>query len=352
MIISKNTFSGLLLVLFALIACEPAQNSSTGRPAAPAQNVEILVVTPQTVSQQQTLTGTLEASTIVRLYNEVSGIITDLPFYEGDTVSKGIPIIKLDDGLIKAEMEKSVAQKKQAALDLQRLKKLIPKKLASEEDLTRARTELEIATAEEKLQRTRLSKTEIHAPFDGIITERHYEPGDVAPQHSHILTLIDPASLHIKMQISENWLAMVDLESEIEISIDALGKSAHKGKVTRIHPSIDPKTRKGIVEVDFISLPMNAKSGQLARIQMRSTPSERLLLPSYVVRHDAMGAYVFTVNDESKAVKTYIAKGLEFADQMEITEGLTLNQKVITKGFTALRDGSSIKIVIPGNNTP
>lgn len=351
MIISKNYSRGLLLLLFTLSACESSDPSAKAKPSSPAHQVEIMTAAVNPVSLQQTITGTLEASTIVHLHNEVSGRITDLPYYEGDSVKQGTAIINLDDKLIQAEMEKAVAQKQQAALDLKRLKKLITKKLASEEDLTRARTELEITTAEVKLQRTRLSQTVMRAPFNGIITERNYEPGDVVPQHSHILTLIDPSSLHIKMQLSESWLPLIEQKDAVEITIDALGANVHEGRISRIHPTIDPNTRKGIVEVKFVTLPAEARSGQLARITIRSTPMDRLLIPSFVVRHDSTGAYIFIVSDDNKAIKTYVKKGLSFGDNIEIVEGLLVNQNVIIKGFTALRDGLSVEIVTPDKDS-
>lgn len=352
MIISKNYRHGLLLLLFTVSACESSDNSSSNKRPQHAHQVEVVAATIKPVSHQQAITGTLEAATIVHLHNEVSARITALPYYEGDAVSKGTTVINLDDDLIEAEMAKAIAQKKQATLDLERLKKLISKKLASEEDLTRAATELEIATAEVKLQKTLLSKTAVLAPFNGIITERNYEPGDVAPLHSHILTLIDPDSLRINMQLSESWLALIDQGSSVEITIDALGNTVHKGRITRIHPTIDPNTRKGIVEVALTPLPAGAKSGQLTRIKIQSAAIDRLLLPSHAIRHDSMGAYVFVANADNKAVKTYISKGMQFADQMEIADGLLVNQNVIIKGFTALRDGLNVVIITPDNTTP
>jgi len=171
MIISKKLIAILPLALLALTSCDTSDTTSKPARSVAVQRVEVIKTSLQPVSHQKTITGTLEAATIVHLHNEVSGRITALPFHEGDYVSQGTAVIKINDDLIEAELQKAVAYKKQASLDLTRLNKLIPKKLASEEDLTRAATELEIATAEEKLQRTRLSQTVVLAPFNGIVTE-------------------------------------------------------------------------------------------------------------------------------------------------------------------------------------
>lgn len=352
MIISKNYNPSLLFLLCTLSACGPSDDPSDGKPAAPAHQVEIVVATIKPVSHQQTVSGTLEAITSVRLYNEESGRITRLPYYEGDHVNKGDVLITLDGTLIQAELDKAIAEHRQAKADLKRIKKLVEKKLASDEMRAHAQTTLNVASAEEKLQRTRFLRTKIKAPFSGVITERNNEPGDVVAQHSHILSLIDPASLHIKMQLSESWLSLIDQDGPVEISIGALGNTAHKGNITRIHPTIDPNTRKGIVEVELKPLPAGAKAGQLARIKIKSTPMERLLVPSYAVRHDSRSAYVFVVNEDNKAIKTYVMKGLQFGNEMEITQGLLANQNIIIKGFTALRDGKPVKIVAQNIESP
>jgi RND family efflux transporter MFP subunit len=351
MIISKNHSSSLLLFL-ALAACDSADNASQGRPAAPAPQVEVISASIKAVSHQQTISGTLEAITSVRLYNEESARITKLPYHEGDSVNKDDVVITLDGSLIRAELDKAEAEHKQAKTDLKRLEKLVGKKLASDEVLAHSQTTLNVAKAEEELQRIRFMRTTIKAPFTGVITERYNEAGDTVPQHSHILSMIDPTSLRVKLQLAGNWLPLVHQDSVVQISIDALGNTAHQGNIYRIYPTIDPNTRKGIIEISLQPLPTGARAGQLARVKINSTPTNRLLVPAYAVRHDSMGAYLFVINEDNKAIKTYITKGLQFANELEITDGLLVNQKVVIKGFAALRDGKTVEIVTPDIESP
>lgn len=352
MIISKYYSLSLLFLLWSLSACESSDSSSHTRPTAPIHQVEVMAATIKPVSHQQTVSGTLEALTSVRLYNEESGRITRLHHREGDNVNKGDVVITLDGDLIQAELDKAIAEHKQAKADLKRIKKLVDKKLASDEVRAHAQTTLNVASAEEKLQRTRFLRTIIKAPFSGVVTQRNNEPGDVVAQHSHILSLIDPASLYIKIQLSESWLSLIDQDELVSITIDALVNTVHKGNITRIHPTIDPNTRKGVVEIEFKPLPTGAKAGQLARVKIKSTPMERLLVPSYAVHHDSSGAYVFVVNEDNKAIKTYVIKGLQFGNEIEVTEGLLADQNIIIKGFAALRDGKPVEIVTPDKDTP
>ncbi len=98
-----------------------------------------------------------------------------------------------------------------------------------------------------------------------MITERLFEPGDVVPLHSHIMTLIDPNSLQVKIRLSEIRIPLKQQGDKVEISIDALGDARYHGRISRIYPTIEPKTRKGTVEVVLLPVPAGARAGQLAR---------------------------------------------------------------------------------------
>lgn len=332
-----------------LFACDREPEQKTPQRQRQLHVVEVTQALIRPVQSHLTATGTIEAATIVRLYNEVSSRITYLPNHEGDAVAEHSVIVGLDDELIQAGLDKAVAQKQQAKLDFERLQKLKPKQLASDEEIARAHTALDIAIADEKLQRTQLSKTIIKAPFGGVITERHFEPGDVVPLHSHIMTLIDPDSLQVRIRLSENWIPQIRQGDEVEVSIDALGDSKHPGRIGRIYPTIDPDTRKGTVEVEFQPVPPGARAGQLARVELETRPRQRLVIPASALHHDATGAYVYAVRDEEKdrtvTAKTYVQKGMQYDNLIAITSGLSVNDRIVVKGFIGLRDGKQVKIL-------
>jgi RND family efflux transporter MFP subunit len=348
--------AALLLVASILVACDNAPPQGTSKKQQHTQVVEVNAARIAQVHSRLNATGTIEAATIVRLYNEVSSRITRLPNHEGDAVTAHSVVISLDDDLIQAELDKVVAQQQQAKLDYDRLRQLKPKQLASDEEVARAHTALDVANAEEKMQRTLLSQTVIRAPFDGVITERLFEPGDVVPLHSHIMTLIDPNSLQVKIQLSENWIPLIQRGDKVEISIDALGDVRNPGRISRIYPTIDPDTRKGTVEVEFLPVPSGARAGQLARIDMETQPRQRLVAPAAALHHDATGAYVYVVRNDEKgettAVKTYVQKGMQYDNLIAITGGLREDDRIVVKGFIGLRDGKQVKVLEPPDAEP
>lgn len=290
---------------------------------------------------QTTLPGTLEAARTVRIFNQEQGLLKSLPKYEGDPVKQDELLASLDDALIKSDLNKTTATLKQTELDLKRLKNLVPRKLASEDQIAKARTAVNIAQAEVDSNQTRLDHTQITAPFDGIISERLVEPGDVIPLHSHILTLIDTSSLKVRVFVSELLLPLINENDSVSIKIDALGEQLFNGHVSRIYPTIDADTRRGVVEIYISPAPDGALPGQLCRITLSTERKPRLMIPFDAVRHDNQGTYVYRITD-NKARRVNIRTGIQHEEDIEVLEGLTENDHVVTKGFFGLEHDKDV----------
>ena len=197
-------FPILLLLWLPLFGCDGGGDGPKEKKKRTPQAhlVEAVTVRAEPLAYRAERTGTLRARREVRVFNQEEGRIAELPLFEGDRVVAGAVMARLDETLLRAQLDKAEAQRRQAELDLKRLQGLAAKRLASEDELARARTALEVARAEEALLRTRLGYAVIHAPFTGVVTERLAEPGDVAPRHTHLLTLMDPGSLILEARIS------------------------------------------------------------------------------------------------------------------------------------------------------
>lgn len=330
------------LVLF-IVGCD-ADDKGARKKGGREKPVEVVTVERTPLTTTRDVTGTLEATRTVHIYNEEPGRIKQLPFHPGDAVKAGDLLAELDDSLTKAELDKAIASYKQASIDYKRLKKLKPRKLASEDEIARAETAVEQARAERVLQETRLAYTRIQAPFEGLISERLKEPGDVVALHDHILTIYDPNTLIAKVHVSEIILHNIELNSEVALRIDALGDKQFKGVVTRKYPIINPSTRQGTIEVTLSPAPEGAYPGQLTRVTIAGQTIPLKSLPLSVIRHDTRGEYVFLVNNKNKAVYTNIRTGIQIGDRIEIIEGLKTGDKVISKGFLNLRNNSAVLI--------
>lgn len=306
--------------------------------------METVQATLQNSSVQQTISGTLQPIRSVRIINQVPGLLTSLPVYPGDIVKQGQTLVKLDDKILISELRKAQATLKQTKVDYRRLQDLAPRKLASESEVAQAQTLSEISAADLNLKQTEFNHSTIKAPISGVISHRLAEPGDVIPLHTHLLTLIDTSSLKAEIQLSELLLPLISMGNRVEVTIDALGNQRFNGTIKRIYPVIDKDTRRGTIEIVLNPVPEGALAGQFCRVSIATQSKSRLMIPYDTVRHDKQGAFVFTIKD-GKAMRTNITTGIQQADFIEVLEGLTDQQAIISKGLFGIKDNMKVKLV-------
>lgn len=329
----------LLAALSLLAGCGESANSGKLKTEKRPPLVQIAAVDYQQEGQTLTRTGTLRADRQVKLITEEEGRIAALPVHEGDRVAEGDLLLQLNDTLLKAELKKARAQREQAALDVRRLEKLQSSRVVSEDELARARTALDVAQAEEDLLRIRLANTRISAPFSGVISARLAEPGDAVAKFTHVLTLTDDMTLLAALPLSELLLPSLAVDDPVTLTLDALGDVRLQGHILRIHPTVDPLTRQGIIEVVLSEPPAQARPGQLTRVALQLRPQPRLTVPFSALRRDTQGEYVFVLGEDMTVRYTPVVSGLHFGERIEIVTGLRQGEQVVVNGFLGLTDG-------------
>jgi membrane fusion protein (multidrug efflux system) len=336
----------LFLVCLAvyLKGCSPPSEPAA-RTEEPVHLVETAPAVSDSLSVVRTRTGTLRALREVKVYTQEEGRITALPVYEGDRVAAGDVVVRLDDALIKAQLERATATRKQAEQNLNRLKELRGKKLVSEDEYTRAQTQLEVSQADERLLKTRLGYTTIASPINGVVSERLSEPGNVAERYQQLLTISDPSSLVTELPVSELILPHLAVGDVARVRIDALGDRVYEGHITRIYPTLDPVTRRGTIEVEITPVPEGAAPGQLCRVELSTQAARRRVIPFSALRRDEHGEYVYVVDDAGRAQRVDVTSGLRLGEKVEILKGLEDGQQVVTRGFLNLTPGMPVKRV-------
>jgi membrane fusion protein (multidrug efflux system) len=307
----------------------------------PPHSVTIIELKEKALVRSYQLIGIVEPSRHQKILNQEQGRILELPYHEGDSINKGTLLVRIDDQELNAELDKAIANHKQATIDLDRLKKLQPRNLASDDEVARAKTQLELARAEEALLRTRLNETQIKAAFDGIISERLMEQGDQAPSYSHILTLYDPDSLVIKARLPERL--MKDIRSgqfRVQFS-DSSQKNETEAVLKRVYPGLDNNTHQVIIELQARAPSLDLVPGMMTRVDFTPGARPELWLPLIALHEDAQGRFVYRAQD-GKAIRSRVKTGMIRADHIQITEGAQPGDHVIIAGFIGLREGKTI----------
>ncbi len=343
-------------VLLLVITATMLMTSACTEQTAPAEKVakphlvEIIIAQSQTLTIQRERNGTLTALREIQIYNQEEGQITSLPFYENDMVKKGNIVAKLDDRLLRAQLERTQALRRKAEQDLLRFKNLAAKGLTPQTEITRVETELAVAKADEHALLTHLDFTVIRAPISGIVSERQSEQGNIAERYSHLLTLSDQSSLITEVAVSELLINKLHVGDKPQLSIDALYDPTSidpplHGTITRIYPNLDPFTRTGTVEITLTPVPIGARPGQLVRVTLKTEQAKRLLIPFTSLRRSTQGDYVFTIDSEQKAQITPVVTGLNVNDQIEIVSGLSEGTAVVVRGYTNLHVDKAVTVV-------
>jgi membrane fusion protein (multidrug efflux system) len=310
--------------------------------------VELAVAEPGRLAYTADRAGSLRAVREVRIVNQEEGRLTEVRVREGDRVKAGEVLVRYDDRILRAELDKTSATLNQAELDHERSRQLKEKGFVSDDAVSRAATALEIARAQARLLRVRVQHMTIAAPFDGVVARRLVEPGNVTPQHTHLLTVIDPSQLVTDVNVSELVMPYLAVGDRAEVRIDALGEKLHAGRIVRIHPSIDAATRTGRVEVVLDPVPPGARPGQFCRVMLSTGSREQLVVPLAALQRDLEGEFVYVYQPAEGTVRRAgVVSGLRLADRVEIREGLERGAQVVVTGFLDLAAGRRVKPVEP-----
>lgn len=344
-------YLALLFAVTALFLASCQQDSqapvSRNTQSKPLHRVETAPVQKQNITIKKILAGNLEAVTRIRIFNEESARIISLPFFEGDQVNQGDILVKLDDRLIRAEVAKARASYKQAQADLKRLKKLLSKNISTPEEIAQARTTVELAKADVDYQLIRLKRTQISATISGIVTERLNEPGDYISEQTHILTLIDPTRLRVKLALSERYIPLVKPGQTVPVQLDSHGTKSFPAKIKRVFPTINRETLKGTIELEINPVPEGAKAGQFIRATIDMNLAEQLVIPASAILLEPAGSFVYRIkenNHNTVVEKVYFEKGPQYGNKTVINSGISDGDTIVKRGFLGLRDGKTVEI--------
>ncbi len=336
-----------IVLLASLSACGQETDSSSGHKR---QSKEHLVAVTQVhegdLSRSYERRGILKARRSVKIHTLEEGMVITLPWYEGDAVKQGEELLTLDNELLQAELVKVEARLNKADQNHKRLLRLRKTKAASLDELIAAQTEVAVQKAEISQLQTHIRRTSIKAPFDGVITERLLNVGDLATAKSHLLTLVDPQSLVVDLSLPEFLLLQFKPQMQAMIRFTEQSQSDEKwypATISRIYPTIDEATAMGLMELKPLTLPQNALIGQTLNVKLETALKHQISIPYQALQQSRDGHYVYVVEEE-KAHKRPVEAAFFGSRQIVISSGLRDGETIVTHGFLGLKDGAGVKI--------
>ncbi|MCP9450938.1 MAG: efflux RND transporter periplasmic adaptor subunit, partial [Nitrospira sp.] len=274
------------------------------------------------------------------LSSRIQGTIDTLLVREGMAVSKGRPVIRLDSRDVEAELARAVAEVENAQAHLDRMNQLFERDAVSKQEMENAVRAYKVAEANRKAIEAQLSYTVVKAPFDGVITEKFVEAGELASPGQPLLRMENTRQLRLEATVAEGDIKALSPGEKIPVVIDALGESVLIGTVARILPAGDPQTHTFTVRVDLPSTP-GLKSGMFGRLKLERGTHPTVLLPDTAVAERGQLVSVFVVGQDGIARVRWVKTGRRFGKQVEILSGVNVGESVLREAALGV-DGALV----------
>ncbi len=351
----------------ACSASESKTDQSVKAKGRPAVAVETMAVTPIEIAQSIPVVGTLAPKYEAEVKSEYSGIITDVYVTEWVRVAKGTHLAKLDvreaaAGLdaAKAQLAQAQVAENKAAREYERALGLKNSGLITQQLFDDAVTAREAATAAKdsakaqlNVAETRLAKTLITAPIDGVIAFRGVNVGDYIENMGSpkpMFKIVDNRLLDLTVTVPSSRMAEIRVGQEIEFTTNAYSDKTYHGKIKYINPAVDPSNRGMKVIAEVVNEPEELRGGLFVkgkivtgtRADVRVVPRSALKIWDVVNKQGE----VFVAADQ-KARRRVVNTGVVEGDLVEITAGIEAGELVVTRGAFNVNEGDQLKIVSP-----
>lgn len=301
------------------------------------------VLRPESVSQQLTVSGSMIPANEVRLTSEAAGKITSLPLQEGQPVQKGELLVKINDNELQARLSKAQSQKKLLEQQVERNKKLLEKEGISQEEYDQKKTELASTKADIEHLKAQLDKTEIRAPFDGVVGLKYVSEGSYVSPNSQIATLRQVQPLKIDFSVPGKYAQSIVEGQSIQFTVNGID-SARQARIYAIESAIETSTRTLQIRAIFDNKNRQILPGNFAEIDLTLASEDGVLMvPTEAVISELQGKKVFIYRN-GKSMPQQIQTGQRKADRIEVTKGLNKGDTLITRGIQKVRPGSPVHI--------
>ncbi|NUM30990.1 MAG: efflux RND transporter periplasmic adaptor subunit [Bacteroidetes bacterium] len=326
------------------------EKKSSGKQGFHQENsVTVYIVKPQQLSNNVSATGTLIANEEAILTPEISGKVVFLNMKEGKKVSKGELLVKINDTEYRAQLSKIELQIKINEEKLNRQKQLLSIKGISQEDFDITLNMYNSSKADLEFINAQIAKTEIRAPFSGIIGLRYISEGSYVSPTSRIASIQQLNPIKIDFSIPEKYVEIVKVGDIIQFNVEG-SNIKHNARVYAIEPKVDLNTRtlqlRAIAENNNNLLP-----GSFAKIDLPLAKIENaLMIPTEAIIPVLKGKTVFAYRN-GKAEQIKVETGIRTDTKIQIVSGLQIGDSIITTGIMQLRNGSPVKVIsIDKNN--
>jgi RND family efflux transporter MFP subunit len=309
-------------------------------PTVIATRVESARIQTSAVEIRLVRPGEVESIRDVNLAAPMGGLVEKLSLEVGDQVDSGDVIAKVDSKLMAAQLQLTRVEVKDAKRELERLESM--GKAVARVRVDQAKTRVERAEAQARVAAIQSDRTFVRAPFDATVAAVIMEKGEVAPPGGVLVRLVQLDPALISVSVADRDVGNLEVGGKAMVTAGGAAQPV-EGKIVRIDPTADLKTRSFKVEVEVANPEATLKPGMIATVDFRQEASgEQLIIPQHflVTKMDSNG--VFLVDDEDTARWRELSLGAVVRDQVVVESGLEAGDVVVTVGHRGLVDGDKL----------
>ena len=308
------------------------------------------------------ITGSIQPERRADLRAEVAAVVLQVYKENGEVVHKGDLLVRLDDTSIRDSLTSADASSRAAeqALDqaqrqYTRMKTLQAEGMTSQQALddaevrrNGAQSDRVAADSRTVAARQQLTRTEVRAPFDGVVSDRKVSAGDTAAIGKELLKVIDPTSMRFEGLVSADRIGEIAVGQTVMFRVNGFDKNDFVGKIRHVDASADDVTRQVSVIVDFAPGTAPKTAGLYAEGRIASGTSTALLLPEAAVTHEGDNAFVWRVAS-GKVSKTPVKLGERDARRGEVVieSGIAGGDQVLRTPGSTLVSGQKVELAKP-----
>ncbi len=318
----------------ALVGCDSKKESAPE--LLPPVAVRTVVVESKERPSSEEVVGTVRAKLRAAIEAKVSARIEALLVAPGQMIKAGDLIAQLDPREIQAKLDQALALREQATRDLARGRELRDKKITTQADFDAVQARASVAEGAAREMETMLGYTKVVAPFDGIVTRKLADVGDLAAPGKPIIEMEDPRALRFEADVPEALIGNVKLGAKLPVQV-AEGAAPIESTVVEIAPVADAASRTFLVKLDLPAT-QGVRSGQFGRVWVPTGETKSIRVPSSAVVTRGQMECVFVVVNEHTELRL-VRTGKHAGGEVEILAGLSSGERVVIDGAESLRDG-------------
>lgn len=316
--------------------------AAKGKPKGPIA-VNYYVVTPVAFNNEVFATGKIGALNQIDIMPEVAGKVMAIYFKEGETVNKGSVLVKLNDADLQAQSLKLKTQVTLSEQKLERLKKLLEIKGVSQEEFDMQQNELSSLKADQAYVSAQLAKTNIIAPFTGMIGLKNISEGSFVNTSTPIVSLVQVKPLYVEFSVPEKYSNLFSKGIAVKFSNENT-KEQQTATIYAIEPRVDELTKTIKARATYNGNEHFYPGSFVKVFANLGETQNALMVPTQCVIPTLKGQKVF-ITKNGIATEAMVTIGVRTDDKIQIIEGINAGDTVITTGLLSIKKDAELKLL-------